>query len=143
MRGFCLATVAILVAFAVLLISPPSCYGQPIDGPMELTAYSHTGHRTASGSWPVAGVTLACPHAIPFGTWLEIEGIGRRRCEDRGGAIRFRRLDLFMDSEAEAIVFGRQTRMVRVVVGQEETTGRGLDVAPLPRLSARTYWRGE
>src|SRR5690606_41922664 len=43
---------------------------------------------TASGKPVEAGVTVACPPDLPFGTVLRIEGVGERVCHDRGGAIK-------------------------------------------------------
>lgn len=37
----------------------------------------------------------ACPPEIPFGQKIEIDGIGLVRCEDRGGAIKQKRLDVW------------------------------------------------
>lgn len=37
----------------------------------------------------------ACPPEIPFGTKVDIQGIGIVRCEDRGGAIKSKRLDVW------------------------------------------------
>lgn len=83
--------------------------------PMEITAYHPSGYRTASGRWPKVGHTIACPRSMPFGVVLEIEGVGRRVCQDRGSAITTGKLDLFLGSEAAALRWGRRTRMVRVV----------------------------
>jgi 3D (Asp-Asp-Asp) domain-containing protein len=69
----------------------------------------------ANGSPPTPGVTVACPPYLELGTWLEIEDIGRRRCDDRGGAIRGRRLDLFIPSLRQAIEFGRQSLKVEIL----------------------------
>jgi len=39
---------------------------------------------------------VACPPSFKFGTVLEIEDVGRVVCRDRGGAIKGRRLDLWV-----------------------------------------------
>lgn len=49
-----------------------SCCGQWAGGP------------TASGAYPTANYTCACGDDIPFGTILQIEGLGTYICEDRG-----------------------------------------------------------
>ncbi|MEC3678177.1 3D domain-containing protein [Bacillus velezensis] len=80
------------------------------------SGYSSTGKSrndadygiTASGERAVEGRTLACPPSLPFGTKVNIEGIGERVCEDRGGAIQEGHLDLYMTSESEALSFGRR-----------------------------------
>jgi len=39
---------------------------------------------------------VACPRPYKFGTKFIIEGVGEVRCEDRGGAIKNKRLDLYV-----------------------------------------------
>lgn len=93
----------------------------------ELTAYTSgaesTGKSpgdagygiTASGEPVQEGRTVACPKSLPFGTRLEIEGLGERVCTDRGGAIGEGRLDVYMTDLNDALNFGRQSRQVRVL----------------------------
>jgi len=52
---------------------------------------------------------------MPFGTWLDIEGVGKRRCDDRGGAIKGNRIDIYIPELADALDFGRKRLKVRVV----------------------------
>lgn len=84
----------------------------------ETTAYTHTGFRTATGTWPrVAkgssfGTVAVNPKVIPYGTKLYVEGYGYAIAEDTGGP-EFQttskvRLDLFMNSEAECQIYGRR-----------------------------------
>jgi 3D (Asp-Asp-Asp) domain-containing protein len=71
--------------------------------------------RTASGHIIKAGDKfVAAPKDIPFGTWITIPGYGRVRVEDRGGAIKDNRLDLFFSSHSEALKWGRQYLKVKV-----------------------------
>ena len=51
---------------------------------------------------------VAGPPSMPFGQVLEIPGYGRVRCEDRGGAIRGRRLDVLFQTHQEARAWGVQ-----------------------------------
>ena len=60
-------------------------------------------------------MTAACPPDMPFGTWLDIEGVGKRRCDDRGGAIKGNRIDIYMPSVDAAIEFGRRRLKVRIL----------------------------
>lgn len=46
---------------------------------------------------------VACPPEIPFHTKMELEGVGVVICEDRGGAIKDHRLDLWAGIGMEAI----------------------------------------
>lgn len=61
---------------------------------------------TASGVPPVEGRTVACPPQLPLGTVLLVEGIGELVCEDRGGAVRGRHLDVYVSSHEEALRLG-------------------------------------
>jgi 3D (Asp-Asp-Asp) domain-containing protein len=70
---------------------------------------------TASGRRVQAGITAACPRELPFGTWIEIEGVGKRRCDDRGGLIRGKKLDIYIPELTDALEFGRKRLKVRVV----------------------------
>lgn len=50
---------------------------------LEITAYTWTGNRTASGRWPKRGRTIAVnPDRIPLGSVVWIDGIGKRIAED-------------------------------------------------------------
>ena len=55
---------------------------------------------------PVAGVTIAAPRAIKFGTVLHIEGVGDRIVEDRLAKRFDNRIDVFFATHAEAKRFG-------------------------------------
>lgn len=70
---------------------------------------------TASGAVAAEGRTVACPSSIPFGTTVDIEGVGERICEDRGGAITEGRIDVYMSDLGEALEFGRQSVEVRIL----------------------------
>jgi 3D (Asp-Asp-Asp) domain-containing protein len=74
---------------------------------------------TASGRRVQAGITAACPREIPFGTWLEIEGVGKRRCDDRGGLIRGKKLDIYIPDKTDALEFGRKRLKVRILNEKE------------------------
>lgn len=87
-----------------------------------ITAYCHcskccgkTNGITASGVKAVQGVTVAMSKDIPFGTKIYIDGIGERIVQDRGGAIKGNRIDLYFDSHQEALNFGRQTKDVTIL----------------------------
>ncbi|MGE5370360.1 MAG: 3D domain-containing protein [Solirubrobacterales bacterium] len=81
---------------------------------MEATAYTYTGHRTASGISPAVGLIAVDTRVIPMGTKLYVEGYGFARAADRGGAIRGNRIDLFMESVRECRQWGR--RHVKIYV---------------------------
>jgi len=86
-----------------------------------LTAYGDSPEEnggwtiTASGDEFRDDYTLACPKSLPFGTEIEIEDIGVRVCQDVGGAIKGKRLDVFIRNADEMQRFGRQERRIRIL----------------------------
>ena len=72
---------------------------------------------TASGLKVKENRTIACPPNLPFGVKLEIEGMGIFTCEDRGGAIKGNKIDIYMLTKKEAFQFGRQNLTARIVEG--------------------------
>ena len=81
----------------------------------EATAYTWTGNRTATGTWPSRGTIAVDPEVIPLGTRLHIEGYGEGIAEDTGGAIQRHKIDLYMESEDECWDWGRRTVKVRII----------------------------
>ena len=41
--------------------------------------------------------------------------MGEFRCEDRGGAIKGNKIDIYMETKAEAFAFGRRNLTARVI----------------------------
>ena len=70
---------------------------------------------TASGVPVEEGVTIAASRAIPFGTKLEIEGVGVRVVQDRLAMKYDSRIDIYFDSHQKALEFGIKKLKVRVV----------------------------
>lgn len=70
---------------------------------------------TASGEKAVQGVTVAMNKSIPFGTKIYIDGVGERIVQDRGGAIKGNRIDLYFSDHQSALNFGRQTKEVTIL----------------------------
>lgn len=70
---------------------------------------------TASGIKVAEKRTLACPPNYPFGTKISIEGMGIYTCEDRGGAIKGNKFDIYMQTKTEAFQFGRRNLLAQVV----------------------------
>ena len=104
---------------------------EPIDD-FDLTFYTHTGNRTASGVYPKAGRTVAVDkNVIPLGTMIYVEGYGIMVAEDTGGDIKGKRLDVFVNTKEEAIKLGRKKAKVYLLddikenlynKGENETT---------------------
>lgn len=82
---------------------------------MEATAYTWSGDKTATGTWPSRGTVAVDPGVIPLGTRLYIDGYGEAIAADTGGDIKGNRVDLYMESESECWEFGRQPVEVVVV----------------------------
>ncbi len=83
-------------------------------GIYKITAYcgcekccGNTHGITASGTHVTAGRTIAAPSNFAFGTELIING-HTYTVEDRGGAIKGNRIDIYFESHEEALRFGVQ-----------------------------------
>lgn len=81
----------------------------------ETTGYTHTGNRTASGTWPKRGTLAVDPRVIPLGTKIYIPGYGVGVAEDTGGAVKGNVIDLFFDTRNEAIRWGRRNVTVYIL----------------------------
>jgi len=73
---------------------------------LNVSAYCHTGNRTASGVWPQVG--MAAADHLPFGTRVTLPDGRILTITDRFGVGYTDRLDIFMNSEAECWRFGRR-----------------------------------
>lgn len=73
---------------------------------------------TSSGAVVEEGRTIAVdPNVIPIGWWVYIEGIGFRRAEDTGSAVKGKKIDVYYDSEKHANNFGLKRGYTVYVVG--------------------------
>lgn len=78
---------------------------------------------TASGTRVKEGRTIAVdPNVIPLGWWVYIEGIGFRRAEDKGSAIKGKKIDIYYDSETKAQRFGKKKGYTVYVIGPNKPT---------------------
>jgi 3D (Asp-Asp-Asp) domain-containing protein len=80
------------------------------------TAYSLRG-RTASGGYVRRGIIAADRRVLPLGTRVRLEAgsySGEYVVADTGGAVRGRKIDIWMPQTSEAMRFGR--RPVRLTV---------------------------
>lgn len=80
---------------------------------VELTFYAPTGELTASGTVPQAGRTIAC-NFLSFGTHVLING-HEYIVEDTGGALGNSVIDIFVNSEEEALQLGRQKAIIQIL----------------------------
>nr|DAU41864.1 MAG TPA: 3D containing protein [Caudoviricetes sp.] len=79
---------------------------------MEVTAYTHTGGVMANGEYPYVGAVAS--DDLPLGTVVIING-SSYVVADRFGGGYVDMIDVFVDTEEEAIQFGRQYIDVEVV----------------------------
>lgn len=100
------------------IVQPPS---KESLGVFKLTAYcgcakccGNNDGITASGTRVTAGRTIAAPSNFAFGTQLEIDGY-IYTVEDRGGAIKGNRLDIYFNSHKEALAFGVKNKEVFLI----------------------------
>lgn len=82
---------------------------------MTATAYTHTGNRTATGTYPAKGTIAVDPRVIPLGTKVFVEGYGNAIAADTGGAIKGNIIDVFLNSEGECRQWGRKTVKVHIL----------------------------
>lgn len=104
---------SLLIALLLLFMIPPE--------PMPLGEFTCTAYcscETCCGEWAdgvtftgglaTEGRTIAVdPNVIPLGSVVEIAG-QQYVAEDIGGAIKGNRIDIYMDSHAEALQWGVQ-----------------------------------
>jgi len=86
------------------------------------TAYTHTGYRTASLTYPKVGTVAVDPTVIPLGSKLYIESsdgeswiYGYAVAEDTGPLIKGNRIDLFMETQDECVFFGVRDAKVYIL----------------------------
>ena len=73
-----------------------------------------TGGQTSSGKKATSGRTVAASSQYSFGTKLLING-KEYVVEDRGGAIKGNRIDIYMDSHSKALAWGVKYLPVKVI----------------------------
>jgi uncharacterized protein YabE (DUF348 family)/3D (Asp-Asp-Asp) domain-containing protein len=78
---------------------------------------------TYTGTRVEEGRTVAVdPKVIPLGWWIYIEGIGFRRAEDIGSAVKGKHVDIYFDDESYANRFGRKHGYTVYIVGPKKPT---------------------
>lgn len=76
---------------------------------------------TASGTTVTEGRTIAVDtDVIPMGWWVYIEGVGFRRAEDKGSAVKGKKIDLYFESETYAQKFGTKKGYTVYVIGPKK-----------------------
>jgi 3D (Asp-Asp-Asp) domain-containing protein len=75
---------------------------------MESTAYTWTGNKTATGTWPTVGTVAVDPQVIPLGSRVYVDGYGFATAADTGGLINGNIIDVYLDTRDECIKWGRK-----------------------------------
>ena len=81
---------------------------------LNVSAYCHTGNRTASGVWPQVG--MAAADHLPFGSRVTLPDGTVVVIRDRTGGNYTDKLDLFKETEDECWKLGRQILRCKVEV---------------------------
>ena len=94
---------------------------------MEVTAYCNCGKccsyepgkrknvgQTASGTQTRIGTVAADPEVLPLGSVVYVPGYGWGRVEDKGGAIKGNKLDLWFTNHEAARKWGRKRIPVKI-----------------------------
>ena len=84
---------------------------------MTVNASAYSGHSiTATGTTPKWGTIAVDPSVIPYGTKVYIPKFDMVfTAEDCGGAIKGNKIDIFMNSEADCVNFGRQNIEIQIL----------------------------
>lgn len=78
---------------------------------------------TSSGTTVTEGRTIAVDKSvIPLGWWVYIEGLGFRRAEDTGSAVKGNKIDVYFDSTNYANKFGTKRGYTVYVIGPKKPT---------------------
>jgi 3D (Asp-Asp-Asp) domain-containing protein len=91
-------------------LSPGAVRGRDFSGDPSLTA---------SEEELVPGETAAAGPNIPFDTRIYVEGLGWRTVQDRGRLVGPNDIDLAVETQKEAIDFGKQQRLVIIQLPQQ------------------------
>jgi 3D (Asp-Asp-Asp) domain-containing protein/peptidoglycan hydrolase CwlO-like protein len=97
---------------------PPAPAPGPVSGGQTLTvvstAYAIHG-TTATGIRTRRGICATDPSVIPLGTQFDVPGYGHCVAADTGGAIKGNRIDVWVETEAEALDWGFRTVTISIL----------------------------
>ena len=89
-------------------LGPPVYVSGPLKGKRKQVG------RTAGGTKTHVGTIAADTSKLPIGTLLYVPGYGWGRVEDRGGAIKGDKLDLWFEDHEKALQWGRRKTPVKI-----------------------------
>ena len=88
---------------------------------VQASAYTATGSKTATGTWPKEGRTIAVdPSVIKPGTSVRIKNMecgvgGVYIAEDTGGGVKGMEIDIYMNSQTACFAWGRRTIQLEIL----------------------------
>jgi 3D (Asp-Asp-Asp) domain-containing protein/peptidoglycan hydrolase CwlO-like protein len=97
---------------------PPAPAPGPVSGGQTMTAVStaYAIHgTTATGIRTRRGICATDPSVIPLGTQFDVPGYGRCVAADTGGDIKGNRIDVWVETEAEALDWGFKTVTITIL----------------------------
>lgn len=89
-------------------------FGRPVYASGSLKGQRKAVGITASGAHVRPGTIAADTRKYPFGTIMYVPGYGYGMVEDRGGAIKGHKIDLYFRTHQKALEWGRQHKQVKV-----------------------------
>lgn len=69
----------------------------------------------ANGQKVHSGAIAADPRVLPLGTKVHIQGMGSFVVKDTGGAVKGKRIDIWMPSRTQALKFGRRPVQLKIL----------------------------
>jgi 3D (Asp-Asp-Asp) domain-containing protein len=86
---------------------------------LDMFAYAYSNGGTGASGIPMRrGLIAVDPSVIPLGTKLYVEGYGFAIAADTGGIIKGNVIDLYMDTVAECLKFGKKMLKVYILTDQ-------------------------
>lgn len=70
---------------------------------------------TASGARPQQGLTIAAPRSLPFGTLVQVPGLGWRTVQDRAALRYDSRFDVYFRKHSDAQKWGLRKLTLTIV----------------------------
>ena len=110
MTNLFLAPIFMVVGFSIPMDANISYYCN-----CEQCCGVYAGGLTSSGTVPQEGRTIAMDKRFPFGTEIEINGTVYT-VEDRGGAIKGNKIDIFVSDHQTALRNGRHSETVYIKI---------------------------
>lgn len=86
--------------------------------------------QTASGEMAKPGTIAADTSLYPFGTLMYVPGYGYGNVQDRGGAIKGEKIDLYFKKHKQALQWGRVQKEVQIWLPGDEHSFKRASVGP-------------